>query len=69
MNKEQVQNYLKRNPKTKIEKLAADIEPSELLQGIYGDGVSVARIEELKNSLLSSAQNLSRTAYNEKAEF
>ena len=69
MNKEQVQNFLKRNPQSNIEKLADDIEPSELLQGIYGDGVSVTRIEELKNSLLNSAQNLSRTAYNEKAEF
>ena len=53
MNKEQVQNFLKRNPQSNIEKFAEDVEPSELLQGIYGDGVSPARIEELKNSLLS----------------
>ena len=54
--KEQVQNYLKRNPNNNVDQLADDVEPEVLLMAIYGDGVTAASIEDLRNTLFANSK-------------
>ena len=50
---QQVKNFLAQNPSAQLEYLDDEAKPEEILGAIYGDGVTDADIEELRNNLLS----------------